>query len=42
MTHLIEKLLREDEKIGVYPIAERAWTDIGEFGSYQDTLQRFR
>lgn len=35
MTHLIEKVRQEGGKIGVYPIAESSWTDIGETSMYQ-------
>lgn len=41
MTHLIEKLRVEDKKVGVYPISEKAWMDVGEFKSYQETLKVF-
>ena len=42
MTLLIEKLLAEKQKVGVYPIAEKAWMDIGELKEYQQTLIRFQ
>ena len=41
MTHLIEKVKREGHKIGVYPVSEKAWMDIGELETYPETLTRF-
>ncbi|OGQ23295.1 MAG: hypothetical protein A3I05_02960 [Deltaproteobacteria bacterium RIFCSPLOWO2_02_FULL_44_10] len=42
MTHLIEKLRAEGEKIGVYPVSEKAWMDVGELESYRETLRKFQ
>lgn len=41
MTHMIAKLQQEDQKVGVYPVAEWDWMDIGELESYQKLLGRF-
>lgn len=41
MTRLIEKLMAENEKIGVYPVSDKMWMDVGEFKEYQETLKRF-
>lgn len=42
VTHLIGKLRQEQQKIGVYPIGEKSWMDIGELDAYQDVLRRLR
>ncbi len=42
MTHLIEKLRLEEKRIGVYPVSERDWMDIGELEAYRETLERFK
>jgi len=42
MTHLIEKMRAENQKIGVYPVSEKSWIDIGELESYQKVLRRFQ
>jgi dTDP-glucose pyrophosphorylase len=42
ITHLIEQLRQENEKIGVYPISAKSWMDVGELKEYQETLMRFR
>ena len=34
ITFLIEKLIGENRKVGVYPINEGAWTDIGNWDEY--------
>lgn len=34
ITYLIEKLIREDRKVGVFPINEGSWTDIGNWDEY--------
>ena len=41
MTHLLENLRREGAKIGVYPVAEKMWMDVGEMKAYEETLKRF-
>lgn len=42
ITHLIENLRKENEKIGVYPISSTSWTDVGELKEYKDTLMKFQ
>lgn len=34
ITHLIQKLIVEDRKVGVFPINEGSWTDIGNWDEY--------
>lgn len=34
ITYLIEKLVREGRRVGVYPINEGSWTDIGNWDEY--------
>lgn len=34
ITYLIEKLIRENRKVGVFPINEGSWTDIGNWEEY--------
>lgn len=41
MTHLIEKLIINGKKVGVYPIADQGWMDIGELDAYRQTLRKF-
>lgn len=38
MTQLIEKAKEEGEKIGVYPISEDAWIDIGQWAEYKKLI----
>lgn len=40
ITHLMESLIEKGEKVGVFPISEGAWSDIGEWKVYQETLDK--
>lgn len=40
-TDLINNYIKKDEKIGVYPVSERSWIDIGQLQELKNTLQRF-
>lgn len=35
ITHLIEKLIKENRNVGVFPINEGSWTDIGSWDEYR-------
>lgn len=39
ITSLIEKLKNEKRKIGVFPVSEKSWRDIGEWSEYQKFLK---
>lgn len=41
MTDVINRYLVRGEKVGVYPVPEHSWIDIGEVEALKDTLQRF-
>ena len=41
ITHLMDKMLKRSGKIGVFPINEGSWLDIGQWQEYQKTLKRF-
>ncbi len=41
VTQIINDYLSRGLRVGVYPVSERSWFDIGEMGSLQDTLSRF-
>jgi dTDP-glucose pyrophosphorylase len=34
ITHLIEKIMKRDGKVGVFPVSEKSWKDIGEWDTY--------
>jgi dTDP-glucose pyrophosphorylase len=38
ITTLIEKLRNENRKIGVFPVSEKSWKDIGEWSEYKKLL----
>jgi len=41
ITDLIENIKRDGGKIGVFPISEKAWMDIGQWNEYHQTLKNF-
>lgn len=42
ITYLIEKMMREGRRVGVYPINEGSWTDIGNWDEYlNNVLKRY-
>jgi dTDP-glucose pyrophosphorylase len=41
ITDLINDYLKNGEKVGVYPVSEKAWLDIGQFEDLQETLKKF-
>ncbi len=40
MTHLIERLLNEDKRVGVYPVSQKSYTDIGNIEDYKKFTKR--
>lgn len=40
ITFLIDKLIREHRKVGVFPINEGAWTDIGNWDEYMKYIEK--
>jgi len=41
MTDLIKGYLKRNEKIGVYPVSEKAWLDIGQIETLYEALKKF-
>ncbi|MBZ4644148.1 MAG: putative signal transduction protein with domain [Deferribacteraceae bacterium] len=41
ITQLIEELLKQNKKIGVYPILDNQWFDIGQWAEYEETRKHF-
>lgn len=39
ITELIEKLCKEDRRVGVYPVSEGSWTDIGNWNEYMNYIK---
>ncbi len=39
ITWLIEKIQKRNGKVGVFPVSERSWVDIGIWKSYQESIQ---
>ena len=38
ITHLIQKLQTKGYKIGVYPVSEKSWIDVGLWGKYKESI----
>lgn len=41
ITQLMEKIINRNGKVGVFPVSEGAWMDIGEWNQYSETQKRF-
>ena len=41
ITELIENILSRKGKVGVFPISEKSWLDIGQWSEYNETLRHF-
>lgn len=41
MTDLISDYLAKGERVGVYPVSEKSWLDMGQFEALQDMLKKF-
>ena len=39
LTHLIAKVKKKGGQIGVYPVSEKAWIDVGQWAEYRNALQ---
>lgn len=39
MTHLIDKIKENGGQIGVYPVSEKAWVDVGQWAEYRKALK---
>lgn len=42
ITQLIEDIKCGGKRVGVFPISENAWMDVGEWGKYKETLEKFK
>lgn len=40
ITHLIENIQKRKGKVGVFPVSEGSWTDIGEWDMYLDKIDK--
>jgi dTDP-glucose pyrophosphorylase len=41
MTDLVSDYLEKGKKIGVYPVSEKSWLDMGQFEALHETLKKF-
>lgn len=42
MPELIGKIMKKKHKVGVYPISERSWIDIGQWEGYKKTIAKLK
>ncbi|HEY3388546.1 MAG TPA: sugar phosphate nucleotidyltransferase [Prolixibacteraceae bacterium] len=42
ITHLIEDLKKSNRRVGVYPVYEKAWIDIGQWEEYKNAIKYFQ
>ncbi|HNX91116.1 MAG TPA: sugar phosphate nucleotidyltransferase, partial [Candidatus Omnitrophota bacterium] len=42
MTDLISVLKKNRQRIGVYPVSEKSWNDIGQWDEYKKTIEKLR
>jgi dTDP-glucose pyrophosphorylase len=40
ITHLIEDAMNQGKKVGVYPIDDDAWIDVGQWAEYKKVLEK--
>jgi len=40
MTQLIDDVRNNGGKVGVYPVSEKSWTDIGDWANYKEALEK--
>jgi dTDP-glucose pyrophosphorylase len=41
ITHLIEEVISRGMKVGVYPVSEEAWLDVGQWSEFKKTIEFF-
>lgn len=41
ITHLMENIIARKGRVGVFPISEGSWLDIGQWKEYQKTLSKY-
>ena len=41
MTDLLNDYIRRNKKIGIYPVSEKSWLDMGQFQELKNMLQKF-
>lgn len=41
ITDLISRLKNDNKRIGVFPVSEKSWIDVGQWTKYRESLKRF-
>jgi NDP-sugar pyrophosphorylase family protein len=42
MTDIIDALQNQNRKIGVYPISEKSWIDVGQWEQYRNAINNLK
>ena len=42
MTNLISLAKNKKHKIGVYPIDDKSWIDVGQWSEYKSAIEKFK
>ena len=42
MTDLIKECIKNGEQVGVYPVMDSSWLDMGEFKTMQNMAEKFK
>ena len=42
ITHLMERIQKRNGRVGVFPVSEGSWMDIGDWSEYNKTLERLK
>ena len=40
LPQLVEKLIKSKKRVGVFPVSEEAWIDIGQWNEYKKALNK--
>jgi NDP-sugar pyrophosphorylase family protein len=42
ITHLINKVKERNGRIGVFPVSQGSWTDVGDWAEYSNFLEKLK
>ena len=42
ITHLMDKIKKLGKKVGVFPVSEKSWIDVGQWAEYKDALSALK
>lgn len=42
ITHLMDKIMKRDGRVGVFPVSENSWTDMGDWSEYLKQIKNYK